>query len=162
MPPGPSIASGIVLARLGLLNEAEPILRKVYLTHTSDNGPDAEVDEALARCYLKTFQLRAADEVIRRWLIDDPGSAKACFWKAEVERHKADPDQDVLISLYERVMSLDQNHDQGAAGPGRALPQGPPQQRCRARVRSLSEAASRRRRGLPGTGPDRGRGGSGR
>ena len=102
---------GIVLAKLGLLNEAEPILRRVYLAHASDNGPDAEVDEALARCYLETFQLRAADLVIKRWLIDDPASAKACFWKAEVERHKADPDQDVLISLYERVLSLDHNHD---------------------------------------------------
>lgn len=102
---------GIVLSQLGQYRAAEPLLRKVFVAHVSGSPPDLEVDEALARCYLETFQLRAADEVIKRWMTDDPQSARATFWKAEVLRHKANVDQDELITLYEQVLRFDPGHD---------------------------------------------------
>lgn len=102
---------GIALSRMGLLNEAEPLLRKVFLAHPNDGFSDPEVDEALTRCYLETFQLRAAHEVIKRWLRDDPQSAQAYYWKAEVQRREADVDPDTLIPLYQRVTQLDPDHE---------------------------------------------------
>lgn len=101
----------IVLSRLGRLAEAEPVLRKIFLAHTGDSSRDAEVDEALTRCYVETFQLRAADEVIKRWILDAPTDAKAYYWKAEVDRRKTDADQDALIADYEHVLRLDPEHD---------------------------------------------------
>jgi tetratricopeptide (TPR) repeat protein len=101
----------IVLSRLGLHAEAEPVLRKIFLAHMGDSTRDPEVDGALARCYLETFQLRAAEEVIKRWILDAPADAKAYYWKAEVERRKTDADQDALIADYEQALRLDPDHD---------------------------------------------------
>jgi tetratricopeptide (TPR) repeat protein len=101
----------IVLSRLGRRAEAESVLRRIFLAHAGDSSRDPEVDEALARCYIETFQLRAADEVIKRWVLDAPNDAKAYYWKAEVEKRKTDADQDALIALYERVSRLDPDHD---------------------------------------------------
>ena len=49
---------GIILARLGRHQEAEPLLRRVFL---SAAGPDPEADEALAKCYMETFRLGEAE-----------------------------------------------------------------------------------------------------
>lgn len=102
---------GLALARLGKLQEAEPLLRGAFLAGTAGGRADPEVDESLARCYLETFQLRAAGEVINRWIQDAPGDARAYFWRAEAERRKGDPDPDALIADYERALRLDPGHD---------------------------------------------------
>ena len=60
---------GIALARAGRLTEAEPILRKLLMAGR-DKKPDPEADEALAKCYMETFQLSVAEEVIKRWIED--------------------------------------------------------------------------------------------
>ena len=60
----------IILSRLGRHNEAEPGLRRLLL---SSSQPDPEADEALAKCYLETFQLGQAETVIDRWIHDSPG-----------------------------------------------------------------------------------------
>jgi Flp pilus assembly protein TadD len=101
---------GIVLSRLGKHAEAEPILRRIFLARTAA-APDPEVDEALARCYLETFQLRAAEEVIKQWIIDAPADARAYYWKAEAGRRGTDSDHESLIADYEQALQLDPNHD---------------------------------------------------
>jgi Flp pilus assembly protein TadD len=102
---------GLLLVRGGNLSEAEPVLRKVFLASSSDTR-DPELDEALARCYVESYQLRAAEEVLKRWIRDAPTDARPYFWSAEVERRKATPDQDVLIDNYEKAVRLDPAMDQ--------------------------------------------------
>jgi tetratricopeptide (TPR) repeat protein len=102
---------GIVLSRLGMVNDAEPLLRRVFQAHAGGTSPDPELDEALTRCYLETFQLHAAREVINRWILDAPADARAFYWKADVQRREPEADHDALIALYEHVLELDHDHD---------------------------------------------------
>jgi tetratricopeptide (TPR) repeat protein len=101
----------IVLSRLGKHAEAEPVLRRIFLAPADDGSRDAEVDEALARSYIETFQLRAAEEVIKRWMQDAPSDAKAYFWKSEVEQHKAHADAELMVANYEHALQLDPELD---------------------------------------------------
>jgi tetratricopeptide (TPR) repeat protein len=100
----------IVLSRLGKHAEAEPVLRRIFLA-SNDGSRDAEVDEALAKCYIETFQLRAAEEAIKRWMQDAPSDAKAYFWKSEVEQHKSNADAEVMVANYEHALRLDPDLD---------------------------------------------------
>jgi tetratricopeptide (TPR) repeat protein len=102
---------GIILSQTGQLALAEPILRKLFRANVADGRGDAEVDEALARCYLETFQLRSAEEVIKKWIIDAPSDAKAYYWRAEAARRGTSSDQDSLIADYQQALRLDPNHD---------------------------------------------------
>jgi tetratricopeptide (TPR) repeat protein len=102
---------GIILARLGRLSEAEPILRRLFQGRKSDGSADPELDEALAKCYIENFQLRAAEEVVKRWMKDAPASASAAFWSADLKRRKSDIEPATLIQDFERVLELDDAHD---------------------------------------------------
>jgi tetratricopeptide (TPR) repeat protein len=102
---------GLLLARVGRHADAEPILRRIVRGESA--GGDAEVDEALARCYIETFQLRAAEEVVKRWIADAPNDARAYYWRADLARRKSDTTQDALIADYEQVVQLDPNHEKG-------------------------------------------------
>jgi tetratricopeptide (TPR) repeat protein len=102
---------GLALVRLGRLTEAEPLLRAVFIAQKNAGVADPELDEGLARCYLETFQLRAAQEVTDRWIRDAPGDARAYYWRAETEQRKADADSAVMIPHYERVLELEPEHD---------------------------------------------------
>jgi tetratricopeptide (TPR) repeat protein len=101
---------GIILARLGRLSEAEPILRPLFQARSGDRSVDPELDEALARCYIENFQLRAAEAVVKRWIVDAPMSAKAHYWNAELKRRKSDVELPALIRDFEHVLELDGNH----------------------------------------------------
>ncbi|APW61475.1 tetratricopeptide repeat protein [Paludisphaera borealis] len=104
---------GLVLARAGRLADAEPILQKLFRQAGATGQRDAEVDEALARCYIETFQLRAAEAVVKQWIVDAPDDARAYYWKADIDRRKTDTTQDVLIAGYEQVVRLDPRHEKG-------------------------------------------------
>jgi tetratricopeptide (TPR) repeat protein len=105
---------GLALARIGRLGDAEPILRKQFSRDFKKPGAkDAEVDEALARCYIETFQFRAAEPVLERWMADAPDDARPYYWKADIERRKTATEPDALIALYEQVVRLDPKHDKG-------------------------------------------------
>lgn len=103
---------GLVLARIGRHADAEPILRRIFRQANARGRGDAAVDQALARCYIETFQLRAAEEVVKRWIADAPDDARAYYWKAEIDRRKTDTTPDELIAAYERVLGLDAGHEQ--------------------------------------------------
>src|SRR5208282_3312821 len=98
----------IVLSQLGRHHEAEPVLRRLLL---SSSKPDPEADEALAKCYLETFQLGQAESVIEKWILDAPGDVKAHFWKLELGR-KVKAEAPVLIDIIQRILQLDPRSDQ--------------------------------------------------
>jgi len=98
----------IVLTQLGRHNEAEPVLRRLLL---SSSKPDPEADEALAKCYLETFQLGQAESVIEKWIQDAPGDTKPHFWKLKLGR-KVKAESAVLIDIIQRILQLDPKSDQ--------------------------------------------------
>jgi tetratricopeptide (TPR) repeat protein len=98
----------IILSHLARHNEAEPVLRRLLL---SSSKPDPEADEALAKCYLETFQLARAESVIEKWIRDAPDDAKPYLWKLELAR-KVKAESSVLIEIIQRVLQLDPNSDQ--------------------------------------------------
>jgi tetratricopeptide (TPR) repeat protein len=108
---------GIALARAGRLTEAEPILRKVLVAGSRKN-PDPEADEALAKCYLESFQLSAAEEAIKRWINDAPRDARAYYWKGEIGRRMTDREQADLINDFEQALRLDPGHDKARLALG--------------------------------------------
>ena len=105
--------SGIVLSRVGRLSEAEALLRPLFKARAGERSadPDPDLDEALARCYIENFQLRSADEVVNRWMLDAPTSANAHFWHAELKKRKSGIELPTLIRDYEHVLNLDPNHE---------------------------------------------------
>ena len=103
---------GIALARIGRLSEAEPILRKLFMASAGEKSADPDLDEALTKCYVENFQLRAAEEVVKRWIVDAPRAAKAQYWHAELLRRKSGSDARSLINEFEQVLQLDDHFDQ--------------------------------------------------
>ncbi len=53
---------------------------------TAGDGPDPQIDEALARVYLGTFRLRRAEAVLDRWAFEAPADPRPYLWRAEVDR----------------------------------------------------------------------------
>ncbi len=77
----------------------------------SSSKPDPEADEALAKCYLETFQLAQAESVIEKWIHDAPGDVKPHFRKLELGR-KVKAEAPVLIDVIQRILQLDPKSDQ--------------------------------------------------
>jgi tetratricopeptide (TPR) repeat protein len=98
----------IAHARAGRYAEAEPILRQLA-SHQA--ARDAEVDEALTRCYYETFRLRLAQDAVERWVRDAPRDARAYFWRAEIGR-KTNADTEALLRDYTESLRLDPSSDQ--------------------------------------------------
>ncbi len=103
---------GIVLTSLGRLAEAEPILRRLFKDRADDRSSDPALDEALARCYIENFQLRAAEGVVKRWIADAPLDPKARYWYADLRRRKGGIELGSLIDDFEHVLRLDGGYDQ--------------------------------------------------
>ena len=59
----------------------------------------------------ETFQLSAAEEVIKRWTLDAPNDARAYYWKGEIGRRKTDTEQAELIDDFEHALRLDPSHE---------------------------------------------------
>jgi tetratricopeptide (TPR) repeat protein len=92
----------ITLSELGRHEEAEPALRKL----AGSGPPDPEVDQALARCYLETFQLRAAKQAIEQWVRHAPDDPRPYLWRTQLGRRtNASPEE--LAADFERALRLD-------------------------------------------------------
>ena len=98
----------IVLSHLGRHSEAEPVLRRLLL---ASPRPDPEADEALAKCYLETFQLGQAESVIEKWINDAPGEVKPHLCKLELAR-KVKAEARVLIEILQRILQIDARSEQ--------------------------------------------------
>src|SRR5690606_31141965 len=79
-----------------------------------------ELDEALARSYLETYQLRAAEAVIDRWLRISSGDPRPYLWRAEVgKRTAADPE--TLARDYRAALGIDPGNRTARLGLGEAF-----------------------------------------
>jgi predicted Zn-dependent protease len=86
----------VLLARAGRHGEAEPILLRV---DDRRDSPDPLIAEALARVYLETFRLGAAQAVIDRWARAAPDDPTPYLWRAEIHERSSD-DPEPLIGDY--------------------------------------------------------------
>lgn len=117
-PAGPvDRLDAILRARAGRHAEAEPILRRIL---TRSDAPDPEAAEALARVYLETFELRAAAEVLERWIRDAPGDATPYLWRTEIDS-RLDGDQLARARDFRAALERDPSLDRARLGLADAL-----------------------------------------
>jgi tetratricopeptide (TPR) repeat protein len=85
-------------------------LEEYLLTCVHKDHPDsALILEALARSYLRTYQLRRAADCLDLWLQREPDNVQALAWRGEVnERLDRRPD---AVSDYRRALALDSRRD---------------------------------------------------
>jgi predicted Zn-dependent protease len=111
---------GIVLARTGRYAEAEPLLLRL-----SEESPklDPEVEEALTRTYLATFQFTPALAAIDRWIRAAPGDPRPYLWRTEVHT-RTDADSSVLASDFREALRRDPESRKARFGLAEALHRG--------------------------------------
>jgi tetratricopeptide (TPR) repeat protein len=76
-----AVLEALIASKAGRNNEAEPTLRKVF---ESNPRTDRQVNEALAKAYLETYDLTRAANVLDRWARDFPDDPKPFLWRAEI------------------------------------------------------------------------------
>ncbi|WP_165247661.1 tetratricopeptide repeat protein [Paludisphaera soli] len=117
-PAGPvDRLDAILRARAGRHAEAEPVLRQVL---AGSDAPDPEAAEALARVYLETFDLRAAAEVLERWIRDAPRDATPYLWRTEIAS-RLDGDQLARVRDFSAALERDPTLDRARLGLADAL-----------------------------------------
>jgi Flp pilus assembly protein TadD len=108
----------IWLARLGRFAEAEPILIRLWSTSAKT---DPGVDEALARIYLKTYRLRSARAVIKRWIDDAPADGRPFLWLTEIDRRTEVDNPGSWESHYREALKRDPDLDPARHGLAESL-----------------------------------------
>jgi Flp pilus assembly protein TadD len=78
---GLALLRAIIAAKAGRHAEAEPTLKQAF---DAGRTPDRQVDEALAKVYLQTYNLEGAAGVLDRWAREFPDDPKPHLWRAEV------------------------------------------------------------------------------
>lgn len=109
---------GLLLARLGRPVEAEPLLRRAWDTA---RRPDPDVDEALARIYLESFRLGAANVVVERWMRDAPDDPKPYLWRTQIRRRTEGDPFPMLVDDYREALRRDPNSAEARLGLAEAL-----------------------------------------
>jgi tetratricopeptide (TPR) repeat protein len=108
----------IWLSRLGNFAEAEPILGRLWSTSATT---DPAVDEALARIYLKTYRLRSARAVIRRWIQDAPADGRPYLWLTEIDRRTEVDNPAAWENDYREALKRDPDLDPARHGLAESL-----------------------------------------
>jgi Flp pilus assembly protein TadD len=108
----------IWLARLGNFAEAEPILTRLWTTSAT---ADPAVDEALARTYLRTYRLRSARAMIRRWIQDAPADGRPYLWLTEIDRRTEVDNPAAWESHYREALKRDPDLDAARHGLAESL-----------------------------------------
>jgi tetratricopeptide (TPR) repeat protein len=103
--PDLDVFQAIIDAHQGRLPQAEPVLRRAF---EEARTPDPQVDEALARVYLRTFQLQRAAAVLDRWARDQPSDPRPYLWRAEVD-FRSEGQTEALIRDYREALKRDPN-----------------------------------------------------
>jgi Tfp pilus assembly protein PilF len=106
------------LARLGRYAEAEPILVPIWRAAAKS---DPAVDEALARIYLKTYRLRQAQAVIRRWIDDAPADGRPFLWLTEIDRRMEGANPESWERHYRAALRRDPDLDPARLGLAESL-----------------------------------------
>jgi tetratricopeptide (TPR) repeat protein len=87
-----ALLQALIASKLGRHAEAEPVLRTAF---EGQQLPDRQIDEALAKVYIETYDLTRSAAVLRAWTRDFPDDAKPHLWWAEV--HGRAPDEEILV-----------------------------------------------------------------
>jgi Flp pilus assembly protein TadD len=98
-----ALLQALIATKLGRHAEAEPVLRRAF---EQQHTPDRQVDEALAKVYLETYDLARSDAVLKVWARDFPDDAKPHFWWAEVHGRAADQ-QSLVENDYREALRRD-------------------------------------------------------
>ena len=103
LEPGPSLLRALIAAKIGRNSEALPAL---YRAFAEARTPDRQVDEALGKVYLESFDLKRAMFVLDRWAKDFPDDPKPHLWRAEVHaRDGVDPAR--VVGDYQKALARD-------------------------------------------------------
>lgn len=108
---------GFLLVLAGQYPAAEPLL---VHAREATSGPDPELDEALARCYLQTYQLRAAEAMLRRWAEEAPDDPRPWLWMVDVDK-RLDVGPTRVGSRYRQALLRDPNLDSARLGLAESL-----------------------------------------
>jgi Flp pilus assembly protein TadD len=98
-----AVLQALIAAKLGRHAEAEPALRRAF---EQQRTPDRQVDEALAKIYLETYDLTRSAAVLDVWVRDFPGDAKPYLWWAEIHGRAAD-EQSLVENDYREALRRD-------------------------------------------------------
>jgi tetratricopeptide (TPR) repeat protein len=107
----------LIAAKAGRHVEAEPALRRAF---GEAREPDRQVDEALARVYLETYDLKRAADILDRWAADFPQDAKPHLWRAEIHGRDA-AEADRLLDDYREALRRDPSLATARLGLAEAL-----------------------------------------
>jgi tetratricopeptide (TPR) repeat protein len=97
------LLQALIATKLGKHAEAEAVLRRAFEERTS---PDWQVDEALAKVYLETYDLTRSAAVLNAWVRDFPDDAKPYLWWAEVHGRAVD-EQGTVENDYRQALRRD-------------------------------------------------------
>ncbi|MDR3635632.1 MAG: tetratricopeptide repeat protein [Isosphaeraceae bacterium] len=100
-PPRRALLRALVDVGRGHPAGTEPALLAAI---AAGDGPDPQIDEALARVYLETFRLRQAEAVLDRWATEAPEDPRPYLWRAEVDR-RVQRGPDALEADYRRALA---------------------------------------------------------
>jgi tetratricopeptide (TPR) repeat protein len=105
---------GLVLARAGRVEEAEPLLHAAW-DEADGKRADPEVAEALARLAMGHFELGLAAEVLNRWAREVPGDPTPLLWRAQVDR-RIGMDRATIMAHFQEALARDPNCDAARLG----------------------------------------------
>jgi Flp pilus assembly protein TadD len=94
----------LIAAKAGRHSEAEPQLARAF---NAGIVPDRQVDEALAKTYLETFDLARAATVLDRWARDFPDDARPFLWRAEIHSRAGGGDPRAVEGDYREALRRD-------------------------------------------------------
>ena len=93
----------LIAAKAGRHVEAEPALMRAF---DEAREPDRQVDEALARLYLETYELKRAAAVLDRWARDFPDDPRPHLWRAEIHGRDG-TEAGLVLDDYREALSRD-------------------------------------------------------
>jgi tetratricopeptide (TPR) repeat protein len=117
--PGDDLAllRALIAAKLGRSGEAEPVLSRAFQER---HGPDRQVDEALAKIYLETYDLARSATVLDVWARDFPDDPKPYLWRAEVHG-RAPAHEGMVENDYREALKRDRSLAPARMGLAEAL-----------------------------------------
>jgi tetratricopeptide (TPR) repeat protein len=98
-----ALLQALIASKAGRHAEALPTLSHFFAT---ERAPDRQIDEALAKAYLETYDLKRARDVLNRWARDFPADPKPYLWMAEVDS-RSDGGQAAIEVDYRQALVRD-------------------------------------------------------
>lgn len=107
----------LIAAKVGRPAEAVSDLTRAFAEAT---WPDRQLDEALARACLETYDLKRAAAVLNRWSADFPDDPTPHLWLAEIHAREADG-ASLVLGDYREALHRDPNLARARLGLAESL-----------------------------------------